>query len=140
MYKLQKKSLPNFSEKIIFRSSPETVIITQIYFFQEQFNDMSLSARIIAKPHLNFQGLIGQFANQIRIKDNFKVITLDDYLKMSGYTEIFIQSDSILGIEEFMTMCGTQPVYFTDKEVILDTNQGSTLKVDGIYWLHLEID
>lgn len=70
----------------------------------------------------------------------YKILFLGPYWKLKGHIECCVEfeSDSI-DSAVFFERFGVSPVLQSGLEVIYDTEQGSSIKSNGVAWLHLEI-
>jgi hypothetical protein len=70
----------------------------------------------------------------------FKILFLGPYWKLKGRIECTLEFEyNSKEASVFLGSLGSCPVLKTSIEVIYDTEQGSSIKSNGVGWLHLEI-
>ena len=102
---------------------------------------MKLVIRIITVKEFlgDAEALIQVYLRSINLIAIPRIIKFGEYYKMKGHKEILFEINEELNFKEIVNMSGDLPVFLTHSEAIFDSNQGSVISVNSIFWMHLEI-
>lgn len=102
---------------------------------------MQLVIRIITVK--DFPGdteiLIKDYLNKVKLTEQPQIVKSDKYYKIQGHKEILFKINEDVAFNTIVDKSGKSPVFLSETEAIFDSNQGSKISLNDIYWIHLEV-